>query len=90
MKEAQEDRARPLSNSSDSAAPTSDPEKGLGAGTQAAAQDIERESQNDSAGDTKDSFLVHFEDGDQQNPQNWSMTKKWCLVAFLSWITLLT
>lgn len=90
MEPAQEDRAKSLDNSSNTAAPNGDLEKGLGAGTQAAAQDVEKGSQNGSAGETKDPFLVRFEDGDQQNPQNWSMTKKWCLVAFLSWITLLT
>lgn len=48
------------------------------------------EGQNDVCEQTKDPFLVQWDESDVQNPRNWTMTRKWCLVAFLSWITLLT
>lgn len=43
-----------------------------------------------SSDETKDQFLVQWEKDDKENPMNWSMSRKWFLVFFLSWITLLT
>ncbi|KAJ7752804.1 major facilitator superfamily domain-containing protein [Mycena maculata] len=65
-----------------------DPEKAVGTGAE--AQESEKDpNQNGNVEDT-DPFLVQWEEGDKQNPRNWSMRRKWCLVAFLSWITFLT
>lgn len=43
-----------------------------------------------SSDEAKDPFLVKWEKDDKDNPKNWSMSRKWFLVFFLSWITLLT
>lgn len=43
-----------------------------------------------SSDEAKDQFLVQWEADDKENPMNWSMSRKWFLVFFLSWITLLT
>lgn len=43
-----------------------------------------------SSDEAKDQFLVQWEKDDKENPMNWSMSRKWFLVFFLSWITLLT
>lgn len=58
----------------------------------AAAQTIgtDLEKARSSGTPTKDPFLVQWEEGDKENPMNWGLSRKWFLVVFLSWITLLT
>lgn len=100
MDPVQDDLARSLSNRSRPAVATEGekgpgPERDVVVGTGASATDLEKGSQQEGSqtdvpGESKDPFLVQFEDGDSQNPQKWSMRRKWALVAFLSWITLLT
>lgn len=67
-----------------------DPEKGVAGPGTASDQAIPSQTGNGAVEGTKDPFLVRWEDNDKNNPQNWSMARKWFLVAFLSWITLLT
>lgn len=97
MEPVHDDLARTLSNLSTRAAQkTEKTTTEEASGTDAQARDLEKGSQQEgsqneaSGGEEKDPFLVKFEDGDSQNPQSWSMKRKWCLVVFLSWITLLT
>lgn len=89
------DLARSLTNQSTAAAAAAN---GV---SQKHDSDIERDAAQDfgsnlekarSSGSrrSKDPFLVQWEEGDKENPMNWGMSRKWFLVVFLSWITLLT
>lgn len=56
----------------------------------AAVQEDGAKLESPNSSDSKDPFLVQWEEGDKENPMNWAMKRKWFLVVFLSWITFLT